>query len=78
MVRGYHARSNKCLEVTMTLLKEREVARMLQCSRYALRRMRRERRGPSWVRIGGRMVRYPETWLLGYLEANKQKSLADV
>lgn len=50
-------------------LTEREVAAILRCSVAALRRMRRERRGPKWTRIG-RLVRYPEPWLQEYIEAN--------
>jgi hypothetical protein len=50
---------------------EREVADQLKCSRDALRRMRRERRGPPWVRIG-RMIRYPVAWLETYLEQQRE------
>jgi predicted DNA-binding transcriptional regulator AlpA len=56
----------------MMLYKEREVAGMFKCSTHALRRMRREHRGPRWIRIGPRMVRYPEAWLATYLEAHAQ------
>ncbi len=47
---------------------ERGAARYLGCSAALLRRMRRERRGPRWTRVG-RLVRYPERWLSEYVEA---------
>lgn len=50
-------------------LTEREVAAILRCSVAALRRMRRERRGPKWTRVG-RLVRYPEPWLREFIEQN--------
>ncbi|MCI0623843.1 MAG: hypothetical protein L0387_19665 [Acidobacteria bacterium] len=31
--------------------------------------MRREGRGPRWTRIG-RLVRYPERWLIEFVEQN--------
>jgi Helix-turn-helix domain len=53
----------------MNTLNEHEVAQVLRCSVACLRRMRREKRGPRWTRVG-RLVRYPERWLNDYLEAN--------
>ena len=49
---------------------EREVAQLLRCSAACLRRMRRERRGPRWTRVG-RLVRYPRAWLEDYIGANE-------
>lgn len=48
---------------------EREAARVLACSRALLRRMRSERRGPRWTRIG-RLVRYRDDWLVEFADAN--------
>lgn len=56
-------------ETGIEALTEREVAQSLRCSVAALRRMRRERRGPRWTRVG-RLVRYPLTWLREYLQEN--------
>ena len=51
----------------MKTYRENEVARMLNCSRATLRRMRREHRGPRWTRVG-RMIRYPDEWMTEYVE----------
>lgn len=51
----------------MSNLDDRSAAAFLGCSVALMRRMRRENRGPRWTRIG-RLVRYPENWLLEYLE----------
>lgn len=48
-------------------LTERETAAVLKCSSAALRRMRAERRGPRFARVG-RLVRYPTAWLIEYIE----------
>ncbi len=53
----------------MKMCDEREAARLLGCSVALLRRMRLERRGPKFTRIG-RLVRYPQDWLYQYVEAN--------
>ena len=53
----------------MKNLNEKQAADLLGCSAALMRRMRREGRGPRWTRIG-RLVRYPETWLLEYIEAH--------
>ena len=41
----------------MTLFTEEKVAQILSCTKSALRRWRREGRGPRFVKIG-RLVRY--------------------
>ena len=51
-------------------LTEKEVATALRCSTAALRRMRREGRGPQFTRVG-RLVRYPADWLRDYI--NQQR-----
>lgn len=48
---------------------ESELAQLWGCARGTLRRMRREGRGPPWIRLG-RLVRYPEAWLQSYMLAN--------
>lgn len=59
------------LEIRPVNLNEKEAARFLNCSVALLRRMRREHRGPRWVRIGGRLVRYPADWLSEYVDHNE-------
>jgi len=41
------------------LLKEREVAEYLGVSVKSLRRWRFDRRGPNYVKVAGKLVRYP-------------------
>ena len=53
----------------MQTFTEGDLAKLLRCSVACLRRMRREGRGPRWARIG-RLVRYPEVWVLEYLNSN--------
>jgi hypothetical protein len=55
----------------MNTLDERGAAAILNCSPALLKRMRRDRRGPRWTRVG-RLVRYPEAWLLDFVEANAE------
>ena len=50
---------------------EEELAQLWGCARGTLRRMRREGRGPPWIHVG-RLVRYPETWVRAYMEANAE------
>ena len=52
---------------------EQQVAELLGCSASALRRMRRENRGPTRV---GRLVRYPEAWLIEFIEQNASPRVA--
>jgi hypothetical protein len=61
----------------MCCITEAEVAEMLRCSRACLRRMRRENRGPRWIRVG-RLIRYPEQWLREYIERNGSGVRAEV
>ena len=42
----------------LATLTETEVAQIFKCTRAALRRMRREKRGPRFIHVG-RLVRYP-------------------
>jgi Helix-turn-helix domain len=48
---------------------EKFAAKFFGCSVAMLRRMRREGRGPRFVRVG-RLVRYPLEWLTAYAEAH--------
>ena len=57
----------------MTLYDERGAAQFLNCSKALLRRMRREKRGPRWTRIG-KLVRYPAHWLADYIEAHANET----
>ena len=41
----------------MRLLTESEVSEILRCTKAALRRWRREERGPRFIRVG-RLIRY--------------------
>jgi predicted DNA-binding transcriptional regulator AlpA len=56
-------------EGSMQLLTETEVSRILKCTKAALRRWRREGRGPRFIKLG-RMVRYSESDVLGFLVKN--------
>jgi len=60
----------------MKLKDEKKAAEFLGCSVALLRRMRREGRGPRFTRVG-RLVRYPETWLLEYVEKNASRAVID-
>ena len=56
---------------------EKRAADFLGCSVALLRRMRQIGCGPRYTRVG-KLVRYPEEWLLAYVEANaipQEKSL---
>jgi predicted DNA-binding transcriptional regulator AlpA len=55
----------------MQLLTERETAERLRCTEAALRRWRRERRGPRWVKLG-RLVRYKEGDLEAFIEQSTE------
>ncbi|MBM3789282.1 MAG: helix-turn-helix domain-containing protein [Acidobacteria bacterium] len=54
----------------MRLMTEREAAGQLCCTVSAMRRWRRERRGPPFVR-SGRLIRYRETDLLAFVERRR-------
>lgn len=49
---------------------ESDLAKRLKCTNAALRRMRREKRGPRWMRVG-RLVRYPAAWVREWMAANE-------
>ena len=55
----------------MQLLTENETAKALHCTRAALRRWRRERRGPRFVKLG-RLIRYRQSDLETFVDANTQ------
>ena len=50
-------------------LTEADLSAVLHCSKAALRRMRREGRGPRWTRVG-RLIRYPKRWVHDFIEQN--------
>jgi len=50
-------------------LTETQLSAALHCSKAALRRMRREGRGPRWTRVG-RLIRYPKQWVQQFIEQN--------
>jgi len=51
----------------MRLVTEREASEVLSCTVAALRKWRRERRGPAWIKLG-RLVRYEEHALAEFIE----------
>ena len=53
----------------MRLLTESEVSEILRCTKAALRRWRREERGPRFIRVG-RLIRYRLTDVDQFLESN--------
>ncbi len=55
----------------MKLLNENQTAEMLQVTKSCLRRMRRERRGPAYVKVG-KLIRYSEAALEDFIKANTQ------
>ncbi len=57
------------MEQTLQLIDERQAAQRLKVSVAALRRWRREKRGPPFTRIE-RCVRYDNRLLLAYLNKN--------
>jgi hypothetical protein len=57
------------METSVQLLNEREAARVLAVSCAALRRWRRERRGPEFVRCG-RCIRYDLRAVERFLKQN--------
>ncbi len=60
----------------MQLLTEHEAANTLQCTRAALRRWRRERRGPRFVKLG-RLIRYRQSDLEAFVDQNTQNVVQD-
>ena len=55
----------------MQLLTELEASQALKCTKAALRRWRRERRGPKFVHLG-RLIRYRYEDLEAFVEQNTQ------
>ena len=51
----------------MKLLTEGETSMVLNCTRAALRRWRRERRGPKFVKLG-RLIRYRDSDLEAFVD----------
>jgi hypothetical protein len=60
------------MEQTLQLLNEREAAQRLAVSVAALRRWRREKRGPPFTRIE-RCIRYDDRLLEGYQVKNSRR-----
>jgi len=52
------AGNDRATEQGLTLLDERETARRLAVSPHALRFWRAHGKGPPWVRLGERLIRY--------------------
>jgi predicted DNA-binding transcriptional regulator AlpA len=55
----------------MQLMTEDETAITLKCTRAALRRWRRERRGPRFVKLG-RLIRYRLSDIEAFVEQNTE------
>jgi len=51
-----------------SLINENETAKMLGCTKSALRKWRREKRGPPSIKLEGRLVRYRLADLVEYVE----------
>ena len=58
-------------------LSPREAAAYLRCTTAALARYRQERRGPPFLRISKRMVRYSQRDLVEWLEQRRVSPLHD-
>ena len=56
------------LENTPQLLDEKEVAEYLSVSVKTLRRWRFDRRGPSYAKVGGKLIRYPYRELKAWVD----------
>lgn len=48
------------MQIQELLLTEREAARVLKCSIETLRQRRRGGRGPAFVRLGPKLIRYQQ------------------
>ena len=55
----------------MALIDEKEASQYLCCSVAALRKWRLLGKGPTYCKVG-RLVRYAETDLAAYVEANRK------
>jgi predicted DNA-binding transcriptional regulator AlpA len=60
----------------MQLHTENETAKILCCTKAALRRWRRERRGPRFVRLG-RLVRYRQSDLEEFVDRSTQNVIQE-
>jgi hypothetical protein len=60
----------------MQLHNEDETARILSCTKAALRRWRRERRGPRFVKLG-RLIRYSQTDLEDFVNRSTQNVIQE-
>ncbi len=58
-------------EEEVNLLTEKEAAEGLHCTVAALRRWRREHRGPRWVHLG-RLIRYSPADLEAFIQASTE------
>jgi predicted DNA-binding transcriptional regulator AlpA len=59
----------------MQLLTEQKAAETLNCTIAALRRWRRERRGPRFVKLG-RLIRYNLADIEAYVEQSTHRSFS--
>ena len=60
----------------MRLFTERETSELLKCTIAALRRWRRERRGPRFVKLG-RLIRYRDSDLEDFVEQSTQNVIRE-
>lgn len=60
--------------MTSVLLTEKQAAARLNLSHRSLQRWRVEGRGPAFVKIGGRAVRYIESVIDDFIEAGARTS----
>jgi hypothetical protein len=58
------------------LLSEDETSRILKCTKAALRRWRRERRGPRFIRLG-RLIRYSQSDLEDFVNRSTQNVIQE-
>jgi hypothetical protein len=60
----------------MQLLSEDETSKILKCTKAALRRWRRERRGPRFIRLG-RLIRYSQSDLEDFVNRSTQNVIQE-
>jgi hypothetical protein len=60
----------------MQLMTEDETSKTLKCTVAALRRWRRERRGPRFVRLG-RLIRYRQSDLEDFVDKSTQNVIQE-
>jgi predicted DNA-binding transcriptional regulator AlpA len=60
----------------MQLLTEDQASKVLQCTKAALRRWRRERRGPRFVKLG-RLIRYRQSDLESFIDGCTQNEIKE-